>query len=526
MKLFICAVVVTGSLAAATTCESLTSVKAANTTITAAQTVAAGAFSAPAGADAGQEPGAFAKLPGFCRVQGVMQPSGDSHIEFEVWLPMSGWNGRYVGQGNGGFAGSIGYAALASGIANGYAVSASDTGHKGSAIDARWALGHPEKVTDFGYRAVHETAEKAKAIIAAFYGNRARHSYFSSCSNGGREALMEAQRFPEDYDGILAGAPANYWTHLLATAAAEDVFLNDPASRIPASKVPAIQAATLAACDAQDGVKDGVINDPSRCQFDPSQLLCKGADSDSCLTEPQAASLRKLYQGPHDASGKAIFPGRVPGGEAGAGGWSLWITGQRPATSLMYGFGTGFFANMVFQDAAWDYRSFQLDRDTKIADDKLARALNAADPDLKRFKDRGGRLIVYHGWNDPAISPLNSIDYFRSVQAKMGAKQTDTFVRLYLAPGMQHCGGGPGPDSFGQSLLEGADAQHSVSKALERWVENREAPDKIIATKYKTGGNPASGVVRTRPLCPYPQVAQYSGAGSTDEAASFRCAVQ
>ena len=523
MKLMICAVLAAGPLVAATTCENLATVKAANTTITAAQTVAAGAFTAPAGAEPGPAP-AFAKLPAFCRVQGVIQPSSDSHIEFEVWLPASGWNGRYEGLGNGGFAGSITYAGLANAVANGYAASASDTGHKGNAIDARWALGHPEKVTDFGYRAVHDTSDKAKALISAFYGNRAQHSYFSSCSNGGREALMEAQRFPEDYDGILAGAPANYWTHLLATAGAEDVFLNDPVSRIPASKVPAIQVATLAACDAQDGVKDGVINDPSRCHFDPSQLLCKGPDSDSCLTAPQVASLEKLYQGPHDGSGKPVFPGRVPGGEAGLGGWSLWITGAQPATSLMYGFGTGFFSNMVFQDASWDYRTFQLERDTKIADDKLARTLNATDPDLKRFKDRGGKLIVYHGWNDPAISPLNSIDYLHSVQAKMGAKPTEEFVRLYLAPGMQHCGGGPGPDSFGQSLDQ-SDPQHSVSKALERWVENREAPDKIIATKFKTDGNPASGVLRTRPLCPYPQVAQYSGSGSTDDAASFKCAM-
>jgi Tannase and feruloyl esterase len=230
-------------------------------------------------------------------------------------------------------------------------------------------------------------------------------------------------------------------------------------------------------------------------------------------------SLRKIYNGPHDASGKPIFPGRVPGGESGPGGWGLWITGQRPATSLMYGFGTGFFADFVFNDAAWDYRTFQLDRDTKVADDKFARTLNATDPDLKRFQSRGGKLIIYHGWNDPAISPLNSIDYFRSVEAKMGAKTTDQFARLYLVPGMQHCGGGPGPNGFGQGQVEAP----GVTKALERWVENREAPNKIIATKFQADGNPASGVVRTRPLCPYPQVAKYNGSGSTDEAANFSC---
>jgi feruloyl esterase len=529
MKLIVCAVVLTAPVIAATTCESLSSLKVANTTITAAQTVPAGGF-VPAGGPADGGPGFdYKKLPAFCRVQGVIAPSADSHIEFEVWMPdpkgTPGWNGRYEGLGNGGFAGTIGYSGMADAVANGYAASGTDTGHKGNALNATWALNHPEKITDFGYRAIHNTAENAKAIIAAFYGNRARHSYFSSCSNGGREALMEAQRFPEDYDGILAGAPANYWTHLLSVAGSEDVFLNDPAGRIPPSKLPAIQAAVLAACDAQDGVKDGVLNDPASCRFDPTELLCKGADSDSCLTAPQTASLQKLYQGPHDSSGKLVFPGHMPGAEAAPGSWALWITGARPAASLEYGFGTGFFSNMVLDNASWDYRTFQLDHDLKLADDKLARTLNSTDPDLKRFKDRGGKLVIYHGWNDPAISPLNSIDYLHSVQAKMGAKQTDSFVRLYLVPGMLHCAGGPGPDSFGQNGLDSAEPDHSVSKALERWVENRQAPGSIIATRFKTDGNPASGVERTRPLCPYPQVAQYSGSGSTDDAANFKCAM-
>ncbi len=521
MKALVCAVLFAAPVLAAAPCESLAQVKAPNTTITKSEIVPAGAF-VPAGGPAdGQVGFDYKKLPPFCRVQGVIQPSSDSHIEFEVWLPSSGWNGRYEGVGNGGFAGSIDYGAMADAVFNGYAAAGTDTGHKGGAINAQWALGHPEKIADFGYRAIHETADRAKTIIAAFYSARPKHSYFSSCSNGGREALMEAQRFPDDYDGILAGAPANYWTHLLATAGYEDVFLNDPATRIPASKVPAIAAATLAACDAQDGVKDGLINDPPRCHFDPSVLLCRGAESDTCLTAPQVASLKKIYEGPRDSSGKPIFPGRVPGGETGPGGWALWITGPLPATSLMYGFGTGFFANFVFNDASWNYRTFQLDRDTKIADDKLARTLNATDPDLQRFKIHGGKLILYHGWNDPAISPLNSIDYFRSVEAKLGAKSTGEFARLYLVPGMQHCGGGPGPNTFGQGQVEG-DPQHSVTKALEHWVENRQAPGPIIATKFRND-NPAAGVARTRPLCPYPQVAKYRGSGSIDDAASFTC---
>jgi len=517
----LCAILTTSTMFAAT-CESLAGVQLAGTTIAAAQSVSAGAFTPPGASQTGLAPADFKKLPAFCRVQGVLRPSSDSNIQFEVWLPAAGWNGRYEGLGNGGFAGSIEYSGLGSAVAKGYVVSSTDTGHQGNAIAAQWALDHPEKVTDFGYRAIHETAEKSKALIAAFFGNPPRRSYFSSCSNGGREALMEAQRFPADYDGILAGAPANYWTHLLASAAAEIQFLNDPASRIPAAKVPAIQAATLAACDAQDGVKDGIIGDPQRCKFDAAQLLCKGADSDSCLTASQVASLQKLYAGTHDSSGKPIFPGRVPGGEVGSNGWALWITGQAPNTSLMFAFGTQFYANMVFEKSAWDYRTFQVDRDTQAADAKLARTLNATDADLKPFRDRGGKLIVYHGWNDPAISPLNSIAYFREVQAKMGVKQTDRFARLYLAPGVAHCAGGPGPDSFGQGVGDAADPQHSMSKALEQWVENKTAPGAIIATKYKTG-DPASGAVRTRPLCPYPQVARYKGSGSIDDAASFTC---
>ena len=243
---------------------------------------------------------------------------------------------------------------------------------------------------DFGYRAIHETAEKAKAVIRAFYGEGPKRSYFSSCSNGGRQALMEAQRFPDDYDGIIAGAPANYWTHLLAAAASDmQATLAEPGSYIPAAKLPAIQAAALGACDALDGVKDGVLEDPARCRLDPAALVCKGPESDSCLTAAQAAALKKIYDGPRNSKNERIFPGYSAGGEAEPGGWGPWITGAAPEKSLMFAFGTQFFKNMVYEDPAWDFRTFDLDRDTKVADDKMARVLNATDPDLKRFKERG-----------------------------------------------------------------------------------------------------------------------------------------
>jgi feruloyl esterase len=488
-----------------------------DTTITTAQSVLAGTFTPPEGK-------AIEKLPAFCRVAGVIKPSKDSQIQFEVWMPSSGWNGKFHGVGNGGFAGSINFSGMGTAVSHGYATASTDTGHHGTAIDASWALGHPEKIVDFGYRAIHETAEKAKALIRAFYGEQPRRSYFSSCSNGGREALMEAQRFPEDYDGIIAGAPANFWTHLLTQALWDiQATMQDPASYIPARKLPAIEAAALARCDALDGVKDGVIDDPRRCDFDPAELLCKEMESDSCLTAPQVTALKKIYAGPKTSGGQPIMPGFPPGGETGLGGWAAWITGPAPGKSTQYALGTGFFSNMMFNNAAWDFHTFNLDRDVKAADDKMAPILNATDPDLTAFKDRGGKLILYHGWSDAAIPAGNSINYYQSVLAKMGAASTAEFVRLYMVPGMQHCGGGPAPAAFGQLDVGPGDAQHSMNAALERWVEEGTAPAAVIATQFKSWMDPASGIARTRPLCPFPEVAQWKGSGSTDEASNFVC---
>jgi feruloyl esterase len=271
-------------------------------------------------------------------------------------------------------------------------------------------------------------------------------------------------------------------------------------------------------------VKDGVLESPAQCRFDPAVLLCKGAESDSCLTAPQVAALKNIYDGPRNSKGERVFPGYSPGGEAEPGGWGPWITGEEREKSLMFAFGTQFFKNMVFGDPAWDFRTFQVDRDTKAADDKAASILNSTDPDLKRFQERGGKLILYHGWSDAAIPALNSPNYYQSVVSKMGENNADAFVRLFMAPGMQHCGGGSGPNSFGQLAggVEG-DPLHDIDAALERWVEQGIAPQQIIATKYKTGNDPKSGVARTRPLCPYPQVARWKGSGSTDDAANFTC---
>jgi Tannase and feruloyl esterase len=463
----------------------------------------------------------FKSLPEFCRVRAEANPSSDSDIKIEVWMPAAGWNGKFQAQGNGGFAGQIDYRGMAIALSHGYATAGTDTGHSGTATDATWALGHPEKIVDFGYRAIHVMTDIAKQTITAFYQSKPKHSYFGSCSNGGREALMEAQRYPEDYDGILAGAPANYWSHLLVGALwdAQATTL-DPASYIPSSKLPAIAAAVNSACDAKDGVKDGVLNDPRQCRFDPAVLACEAGDNDQCLTPPQVTALKKLYQGAHDSRGQ-IFPGFLPGAETGEGGWSVWITGAAPGHALLFAFANGYFANMIYDKPDWNYKTTDLSQATKASDERGAKVLNATDPDLSRFRNRGGKLIIYHGWDDPAISALNTIDYFHHVQTKMGAQNLESFLRLYLVPGMQHCGGGPGATSFGEGARAPQDPQHNMQLALEDWVEKGTAPSTIIATRY--AADPASQPNITRPLCPYPQGAKYKGSGDTDKAENFTC---
>jgi hypothetical protein len=510
MRLCSVLIVLSALPAAGATCESLAELKLPHTTVRIAQPVPAGEFKPPEGRP-------IANLPAFCRVAGTLKPTDDSNIQFEVWMPAVNWNGRMQGVGNGGFAGSLSFSGMAQELRRGYAAATTDTGHNAATTPgATWALGHPQKVIDFGYRAIHETAVAAKALIAAFYGEGPRHSYFNSCSNGGRQALMEAQRYPADYDGIIAGAPANDWTRLLLDGAdLARTVADNPASFIPPAKFPAIEAATLAACDAQDGLKDGLIGDPARCHFDPATLLCKGEDSDRCLTAAQVSLMQKIYAGPRNTKGDALYYGYSPGGEGGAGGWVGWITGPAPEKSQGYGFSTQFFSQMVYENAAWDYRSFNPERDSKAADSKLAGVLNSTDPNLKKFKDRGGKLILYHGWSDAAIPPVNAIHYYEKVISQMGAAPAGEFVRLYMVPGMQHCGGGPGPNYFwSTNPTARGDAQHDMEAALENWVESGSAPGPVIASH---------GTERTRPLCPYPQVAKWSGTGSIDDAANFSC---
>lgn len=514
--------------AQAQSCEGLAKMALPKVEITSAQTVAAGAFTPPASESPWLrgEPSFYKQLAAFCRVTAVARPSADSDIKIEVWLPATSWNGKFQGQGNGGFAGEIDYHGLGLAVRDGYATAGTDTGHAASGIDAGWALGHPQKVVDFGYRAIHQMTQVGQAAVRAYYGKAARRSYFASCSNGGRQALMEAQRFPGDYDGILAGAPANYWTHLLSSALWDGRALTEEAaSYIPSSKLPAIAAAVNAACDAQDGVADEILNDPRQCRFDPARLQCKNGDSDQCLTAAQVTTLKKLYEGARDARGRQIFPGFLPGAELGEGGWQTWITGSGPGKSLLFAFGNGYFSDMVYDKAGWNYKTANFDKAVKAADGKTARILNATDPNLARFKARGGKLILYHGWNDPAISALNTIAYYQQVVSTMGGQSADSFVRLYMVPGMQHCFGGPGPDSFGQpgtTVLK--DPEHDMQLALEQWVEEGKGPGAIVATRYVGDEDTTKGIKMTRPLCPYPQEPKYKGQGDTKQAGSFECA--
>jgi hypothetical protein len=507
-------------------CESLTTLALTNTTITSATSVAAGAFKPPAGPG---QPAPTEPLPAFCRVAGIAKPASDSEIRFELWLPASGWNGKYEQVGNGGFAGTIPLSAMAAPLLRGYATAGTDDGHVG-ATDGMWALGHPEKLIDFGYRAVHETSVQAKAVARAFYGKDLAGSYFVGCSDGGREALMEAQRFPGDFVGIVAGAPANNWTHLLVGAIwTEQALLNDPASYVPPNKLPAIQNAAVAACDALDGVKDGVIGDPRRCHFDPATVQCKGADAPDCLTEPQVAAVRKIYDGPRNPrTGAQIFPGYSPGTEAVPANWRVWISGNGLGQPTLHAFfGNTFYAYMVFDNPKWDFHTFNFDTDVKTADDKTAGILNSTDPDLGKFKARGGKLIQYHGWGDAAIPPQNSINYFESVQSVMGTTTrerdlgaTQGFYRLFMVPGMSHCAGGIGATTFGNVPSAQRDPGHDVVSALDQWVQKGIAPNQIVATGFM-GGDPAKGVEMTRPLCPYPEEAMYKGTGDTNSAANF-----
>lgn len=529
-----------GFATAQTSCTDLKNLKLDNVTILSAAAVEPGPLKPPEGMPF-KVPDVT--IPPHCEVTGVARPTSDSEITFTLWLPAAAtWNGKYMQRGNGGWAGSIQPAVLVVPLMRGYAVSATDDGHRTAGImpDANWAIGHPEKLIDFGYRALHETATYSKAIVLSYYGKPQAHAYFSGCSDGGREALMEAERYPEDFDGIIAGAPASNWTHHFTGFVWNEIALNaKPESKITIEQLPAIQKAALAACDMLDGVKDGLIEDPRKCQFDPSVLLCHGASGADCLSQPQIDALKKIYAGPKNPrTGEQIYPGYEPGTEAEPGAWAIWILGPS-AQSL---FGNTFFGQAVFEDPHWDWRTMDFDRDVSLADQKTASILNSYNPDLRSFRDHGGKLIQYHGWGDAAIAPRDSIKFYEEVHAFLkrypdprSANPADiqAFYRLFMVPGLQHCTGGPGPTSFGNDELAALvsspnDPDHDILLALDRWVTQGMAPDKIIGrgTISADAKSGTKGTPLTRPLCAYPAVARYKGQGDTNAAENFACAAE
>jgi hypothetical protein len=527
MNYFVAAVLILPACeaAAASSCESLNALKLPDTTISSAQAYQAGTFT-PKTPYSREQP---AVPVAFCRVTGSIKPTSDSDIKFELWLPASGWTGRYESVGNGGFAGGIRYDSMFRPIAGGSAVASTDDGHSAPAVgpgSASWALGHPEKVIDYGYRAVHLTALVAKQITASFYGRQADHSYFVGCSKGGQEGMMEAQRYPDDFDGIVSGAAANQWTNLFSSFSwGAKLNLASQASYLSAEDLPKIGEAVAASCDAADGVKDGMINDPLACRIEPSTIP---------LSAAKLNTYRMLHDGPKTSSGQQIYDGLPYGGETIQ--WNHTVTGpsfeQAPVEAEESMYGNGFFANFVFQDANWTFRNFDIDKTPVEARAKVGKILNADDPHLDKFKARHGKIMAFHGWADSIVTPLGAISYYNKVVTTQGTGATDKqalaetqkFYRLFLAPAVGHCAGGPGPSEFGQRGGDG-DAEHDMVVALQQWVEKGVAPERIIASKFPDGDLKKAAIM-TRPLCVFPAVAKYSGKGTTDDAANFSCAAK
>jgi feruloyl esterase len=486
-------------LRAIVVCDTLAeSVKLTNATVTSIDAITTGTFTPPA--IAGRAAAAETGLPSVCRVSLTLAPTPDSDIKTEVWLPMSGWNGKLQAVGNGGWGGSIQYAALAAAVKRGYAAASTDTGHVGDT--ARFALGHPDKLLDFGYRAIHETAVQSKATIAAAYGTAPRLSYFNGCSGGGRQAFMEAQRYPQDFDAIIAGAPGyNRTDQSFQLIAASKATHLDAASFIPPAKLQVLHTAAIQACDAGDGLADGLIGNPLACRFDPDVTACKAGDATDCLTRSQVEAAKKIYAPIVDPkNGAPVFPGVVPGSEPR---WTVNAGGPRPL-----GMSDELFKFVVFKDPDWDFRTLDLGQHLEIARAAAAATVDATSPDITAFVSRGGKLLIYHGWGDTNVPPASSVNYYNRVVETLGEKQASASVRLFMAPGMGHCGGGEGPNVF------------DTVTALEQWREQGKAPDAIEASLIADGR-----VVRTRPLCPYPQIATYKGSGSIDRADNFTCRV-
>ena len=445
-----------------------------------------------------------AKTPGFCEVSGVISPVQGSHIGVVYRLPED-WNGKLLGLGGGGWAGNLRLESAAPGLSQGYATAQTDAGHDTSNVwDTSWAAS-PAAVDDFAHRAIHLMTTTGKAVVAKYYGQAQKRAYFQGCSTGGRQALMEAQRYPNDYNGIISGAPVYTLTTQTMALLRSHVFAQ-PGATIPNALLAKVNDAALAACDANDGVKDGIVSDPRACKFDPSGLRCKSGESgDSCLTAAQLTAVRAMYSGVKAPSGEfAAYP-LTRGGERG---WSLYIGTSKPADSValattVAGAGLGGLRTALFGDPSFDLSTFSADRDyVKVRSSAFAQEYEAKDPNIAPFFKQGGKLILWHGFDDAGPSPLATIDYYKNVERATGAAAA-TDLRFYVLPGVYHCRGGPGADTF-DSLA-----------ALDDWVDKGKAPETLLAAR--TDGK------LSRPLCRYPALPHYKGSGDPNSAESFEC---
>ena len=506
-------------------CDALSGLRLKDTTIASATLVPKGS------AAAALKLPVAANLPAFCRVVAHVRSAPDSDIGVEVWLPIDGWAGVFHGNGNGGFAGTLeaGYGGMLRGLQRGYATATTDTGTApATMLEGDALIGHPRKWKDWGRLSTHVMTVTGKAVAKAFYGRQARRSYYTGCSTGGQQGLIEALYYPADYDGILVGAPVinRTWGHaavLWDFAAAN----RTPVSRLSDAKLALLNRAAIAACSRQGAALAGdpFITDPLSCKFDPAELSCKGAGSDQCLTPAEVATARAFYSGPTTRDGKPAFFGWLPGSEGpGRFGWSFLQSannGQPQFASL--------FKWVFGRD--WDWRSFNLDRDMPIVDAALGDAVNdATRGSLRAFAARGGKLILYHGLADTLVPPAQTVAFYKRQARELGGmSRLADAARLFLAPGMMHCGGGPGPDSFNSAFAgvpqpPEADAAHDLFHALIEWTERSKPPQRVVATRFESA-HPKK-IAFQRPLCAYPRQAIYAGSGSTDSARNFVCSAR
>lgn len=503
------------------TLSALSSAATENTSVRAVDALDAGAFTPP-GTGA-----AFGQLPEFCRVQASVTTAKDSFVNFEVWVPRE-WNGKIVATGNGGYSNTPAYRDMAQALAQGYAAVGGDTGHQTpTPDDLLWGVGHLDRIIDWGSRSIHATSVSAKSIASVLGGEPPRRAYFYGCSTGGHQGYAEIQRYPQDFDGVIAGAPGNNRVRLTAGFLWQFLANHRPGDDanpvVPASKLPAITRAVVASCDANDGVKDGVVDDPRSCAFDLTTLECRRDDGPDCLTPAQIAVLNKMYAGAkNSATGEQVYPGWPKSSEAltvtangmPASGWQQYWGTTEPARA-------NFWRYWVFDDPKWDWWSFDFDRHIAQADEKIGTLVDQVNADIGPFKSRGGKAIVYQGWQDPVANAIDTIAYYERVRSRQGSQQeTDRFFRLFLVPGMGHCSGGTGTANFGNPNGPApiVDAEHDLLSALDAWVERGTPPDRIVASRVVGGAT-----TRTRPLCPYPRHATYKGSGSTDDASNFVC---